>query len=252
LTFTTYNERAMTTAVTKRTVPFGLFITLEGIDGSGKTTAAKALHHWLDKEGYDVILTHEPGGTEFGYECRKLFLEHHKTLAPEAEIGLLVTAKAELMHKVIRPALAAGKIVICDRYTDTLFAYQGGGKGHDLKLIDKIVIAMGCNRDPDYTFFIDVRPQVALSRAAVRTVGGGEDTDFDRAGVEFRDKLIAGFKKRLHSRDPLSLRHTRIDGEQSMPRVLVDIQSHIFELLKPKDNLSAALARAEASPDKVS
>lgn len=117
----------------------GLFIVVEGFDGCGKSTVVQELHHQLTAKGIDHILTREPGGTEFGNQCRTLLLEGDYQLEAETEVMLLQAARIENWNKVISPALEKGLIVVCDRFTPSTYAYQGIGKGLGIWTVSKIV-----------------------------------------------------------------------------------------------------------------
>ena len=128
----------------------GFFITLEGGEASGKSSLTHRLFETLVKDhDLQVIVVHEPGGTPYGVKARELFLANHGTLVPEAEVGLLLTMKAQLLKTVILPALEEGKVVLCDRYTDTLLAYQHHAKGHDRKRMQALLDAFDVDVAPD-------------------------------------------------------------------------------------------------------
>lgn len=226
----------MSTEGKVRTVRGGLFVTFEGIDGSGKSTAASAVADWLRKEGFDVLLIGEPGGTVYGQAARQLFLDNHKDLMPETEVGLLVTAKAQLLQTKIIPHLAYGGIVLCDRYTDTLMAYQHHAKGHSRVMMDRILWAMNATKLPDHTIYFDVTPETSMLRNKKRQEAGGDVNSFDLEGITFRQKLIDGFRYELRQRDGGTGEHcTVVDGEQGVVRVLVEVQKAVLkQLLKKK------------------
>jgi dTMP kinase len=172
----------------------GFFITLEGGEASGKSSVTHRLFETLTKEhGLDVIVVHEPGGTPYGLKARELFLTNHGSLVPEAEVGLLLTMKVQLLKTVIIPALEAGKIVLCDRYTDTLLAYQHHAKGHDRSRMQALLDAFDVDVPPDLTLFLDVPPVVAVQRLQRRRNEGGAYDDLDAAAIEFHEKIRNGF-----------------------------------------------------------
>ncbi|HEY8463807.1 MAG TPA: dTMP kinase, partial [Bacillota bacterium] len=141
----------------------GYFITLEGPDGSGKSTQARLLAEYLQKSGREIILTREPGGTPLAEEIRKLILTPTaETLEPMTEILLYTASRAQHVARIIKPALAAGKVVICERFIDSSLAYQGYGLGWSLDLIKTINrLAIGDCR-PDLTFLLDNDPRLGL------------------------------------------------------------------------------------------
>ncbi len=168
------------------------FITLEGIEGVGKTTQASVVADELRALGHDVLLTREPGGSALGERVRAVLLD--KTLpamAPMTELLLVFAARAEHLDKVIRPALAAGRWVICDRFTDATYAYQGGGRGLPLNAIEQLEALVQAGLQPDLTLLFDAPVAIALSRARAR----GEGDRFEAERVEFfariRDTYLA-------------------------------------------------------------
>lgn len=143
----------------------GKFITLEGIDGAGKSTHLKWLAAFLESHGIAVQLTREPGGTELGESLRKLLLENTQRLHPETEALLVFAARREHLDKIILPALAAGRWVICDRFTDATYAYQSGGSGIAWERIAILEKWVQGELQPDITLCFDVAPEVGRSRS---------------------------------------------------------------------------------------
>ena len=188
----------------KRQFPGGLFVTLEGGEACGKSTQSVRLATWFESLGYDVVSVGEPGGTSYGLDARELFLKHHRNLTPRAEIGLLVTAKAQLLETVILPALLEGKVVICDRYTDTLFAYQHYAKGYPSSMIEELLIAMRCEIDPDFTLLYYCDPAQARDRGLVRKNAGGQYNDLDAETLSFYTRVSSGYAARLEFRPKAS------------------------------------------------
>lgn len=144
----------------------GKFITLEGIDGAGKTTHLTWLADFLRARGLAVTVTREPGGTRAGEELRQLLLDRAQQLQPETETLLMFAARREHLDKVILPALKAGNWVICDRFTDATFAYQGGGSGVSWEKILELEKWVHGELQPDITVFFDVAPAVGRSRSS--------------------------------------------------------------------------------------
>lgn len=144
----------------------GTFITLEGIDGAGKTTQAKLLVEALRHSDAEVILLREPGGTAISEQVRALLLDSSNVgMAPECELLLYEAARAQLVREKIEPALRRGSIVVCDRYYDSTFAYQHGGRGLDEQLVHACNHLGSCGVTPDVTFVFDLDPAEALARA---------------------------------------------------------------------------------------
>jgi dTMP kinase len=168
-----------------------MFVTLEGPDGSGKTTQIRLLHEALVAAGYDVLLTREPGGTPIGDQVRAVLHDvANVELVATAEILLYSASRAQLVAQVIRPALAAGKIVLCDRYADSTMAYQGYGRGLDLEALRTITHFATGGLKPDLTVLLDLEPEVGLSR---RQVGGGEWNRMDQQGPDFYQRVRQGY-----------------------------------------------------------
>jgi len=139
------------------TVP-GLFITLEGIEGCGKTTQAALLADWLRKAGHQVCLTREPGGTPVGEEIRELLLSPDRTISPEPELFLYLADRSIHVSQVVQPALQAGQVVVCERHADSTLAYQGCGRGLDLDLLRRLNSLATGGLSPDLTIVLDLSP----------------------------------------------------------------------------------------------
>ena len=142
------------------------FIVLEGLDGSGKTTQAKALLQRLRRRNIPALLTHEPGGTPLGEQLRR-WLKGRPDLSPLAELTLFIAARAQLVEKVITPALKSGVTVLSDRYTASTVAYQGHGRGLDLDLIRNLNLAATGGLTPDMTILFDMPPEESLARRII-------------------------------------------------------------------------------------
>jgi dTMP kinase len=164
----------------------GRFITLEGIEGSGKSTLARALAPWLRAEGLIVHATREPGGTPLAESIRALVLSRgEEPVPPAAELLLMFAARAVHVENLIRPALARGEWVLCDRFTDASLAYQGGGRGLDAAQIRSLSAVAHPGLAPDLTLLLDLTPAQGLARARGRGEGG------DR----FEDEALAFFER---------------------------------------------------------
>ncbi len=148
----------------------GRFITLEGMDGAGKTTQLGWLEQWLRRRGIDLIVTREPGGTALGESLRQHLLHANEARAPETEALLMFAARNEHLAQVIRPALAAGRWVLCDRFTDATFAYQAGGSGMKWEKVAALEEWVQHGLQPDLTLYLDLDPAIGRQRSgAVRT-----------------------------------------------------------------------------------
>ncbi|HOT90821.1 MAG TPA: dTMP kinase [Anaerolineae bacterium] len=177
----------------------GLFITLEGPDGSGKTTQARMLVEWLREQGHPVLATREPGGTRIGEAIRNVLHDcAHVEMAPQTEILLYSASRAQHVAEVIRPALAAGKIVVCDRYFDSTYAYQGYGRGLPLPTLQVITDFAVQGLIPDLTLYLDIAPEVGLQR---RAHSGEALNRLDREALAFHERVRAGYLE-LAAADP--------------------------------------------------
>ncbi|CUH88085.1 Thymidylate kinase [Phaeobacter sp. CECT 5382] len=195
----------------------GLFLTFEGIDGSGKSTQCRMLAETLQARGYDVVLTREPGGSAGAEEIRRLVLEGDPDKwSAETEILLFTAARRDHLERTILPALAAGKVVICDRFADSTRMYQGLSRG-DLRATVDQLHALMIGREPDLTLLIDMDPSTGLARAKGRQ---GSEERFEDFGVELQEKMRAGF---LDLAEEFSSRFHIIDGAQSIEAVAADV-----------------------------
>ncbi|ARU01249.1 dTMP kinase [Yoonia vestfoldensis] len=198
-----------------------MFITFEGIDGSGKSTQARRLAQWLGDQGHDVILTREPGGSPGAEDIRQLLLTGDPDRwSAETEILLFTAARRDHLEKTILPALRAGKIVVCDRFADSTRIYQGATRG-DLRAKVDALHQLMIGRDPDLTFIIDMDPATALQRGLAR--GSGEDR-FEDFGLPFQETLRHGFLA-LARAEPQ--RCVLIDGNRSMDQIASDVAAHL-------------------------
>ena len=188
----------------------GLFITFEGIDGSGKSTQARLLAERLTKDGYSVVLTREPGGSPGAEEIRKLLVEGEPgRWSAITEILLFNAARRDHLERVIAPALAAGQVVVCDRFADSTRVYQGTLHPELAHLVNDLH-AKAIGREPDLTILIDMDPEAALARGLARK--SGEDR-FELKGAHFQSMLRDGFMELAKSN---SGRFRVIDGNHSL------------------------------------
>ena len=195
----------------------GMFITFEGIDGSGKSTQAKALSVSLKKIGIDSILTREPGGSAGAEIIRKLLVEGDPNKwSPETEMLLFTAARRDHLEKTIEPGLREGKVVISDRYVDSTRVYQGVTRGDLRQTVDKLHQLM-IGKEPDLTFIIDMDPKEALYRGLARASGEDRFEDF---GLEFQLKLRNGF---LELKNKFKQRCHIIDGSKSSQQISLEI-----------------------------
>ena len=171
----------------------GKFITFEGIDGSGKSTQHRILTNKLRADGFDVVMTQEPGGTRLGKHLRRVFLETEERVAPLAELLLFAADRAQHVEFLIKPSLAAGKIVVSDRYADATAAYQGAGRGFDAAIINQIIRLATGGLEPDLTLFFDVSVETAVARTDSRSADGEQKNRMDSETVEFYERVRAAY-----------------------------------------------------------
>lgn len=174
-----------------------MLITLCGGEGAGKSTQAARLADWLRQRGRDVVLTREPGGTEIGRKIRALLLDpENRALHPEAELFLYAADRIQHIREVIAPALAAGKIVISDRFSDSTTVYQGVARGLSRELIDGVHQLVLGTLQPDLTFLLDLAPELGLQRAWSDVSKGGRslaETRFEAETLDFHRRIRDGF-----------------------------------------------------------
>ena len=164
----------------------GLFITLEGIEGAGKSTVVDFIEDFLTKEGHDVIKTREPGGTVIGEQIREILLKNENyTLTYDTELLLVFSARAQHIQEVILPALSLGKIILCDRFTDASYAYQGGGRGIDASRINLLEKWVQGDLRPNLTLLFDLDVSIGMQRTKKRS-----DADrFEQEEINFFEKI---------------------------------------------------------------
>ena len=197
----------------------GYFISFEGIDGSGKSTQIKKLAQFLETLEFDVIITREPGGSVGGEEIRNLLLRGQvDRWSAETEILLFTAARRDHLERIILPAIDDGKIVLCDRFTDSTRMYQGM-RGPNLRTLVDMLNAKVINHDPDLTIIIDIDPEISLKRAKSRKTAEERFEDF---GVELQMKMRKGF---IELAKEFSNRIELVNGQQSVDRLAQDICS---------------------------
>ncbi len=199
-----------------------MFITLEGPEGSGKTTQAHLLAGYLLREGYEVVLAREPGGTPIGDQIRAVLHDPaNREMDPWAEVFLYAASRAQLVAQVIRPALAAGRLVVCDRFYDSTLAYQGYGRGLSLETLRQITRIATRGLVPDLTLYLDIRPDQGLQR---RLLGGEEWNRLDQEALEFHHRVRAGYLE-LASLEPQ--RWVILDASRPIEEVHQAIQAAV-------------------------
>lgn len=204
-----------------------MFITFEGPDGSGKTTQIGRLSAWLRDQGHQLLVTREPGGTPISERIREVIHDvAHTAMTSEAEILLYSAARAQLVGEVIRPALATGKIVLCDRYADSTYAYQGYGRQLDLEALINITHFATGGLQPDLTLYFDINVADGLAR---RVQGEVEMNRMDLQQQAFYERVRAGYRQ-LIAKDPA--RWVVIDAARGVDAIQADVRQIVAERLQ--------------------
>jgi dTMP kinase len=203
-----------------------MFISLEGPDGSGKSMQIPQLAEFVRQQGYEVLTTREPGGTDIGDQIRQVIMKMGNTsMHPRTEILLFCSARAQIVEEVLRPALARGVVVISDRYADSTMAYQGYGHGVNLDELRRLLNFTTGGLKPDLTLLVDVDSEVGLRR---RQASGGEWNRLDAYALEFHKRVREGYH-RLASQEPERWRV--IDGSQTPEMVQSELRRVVIEKL---------------------
>ena len=204
----------------------GLFITLEGPEGAGKSTNREYLAERLREQGIDVLLTREPGDTPLAERIRELLLDpSDESMAADTELLLVFAARAQHLQQVIRPALARGCVVLCDRFTDATYAYQGGGRGLSVERIAQLEQFVQGELHPDLTLIFDLPVEIGLARAAAR----GRLDRFEQEGRGFFEAVREAYLQRAAQAPQ---RYRVLDAGQSLAQVQADIDTLLPTLLE--------------------
>jgi|SRR5579884_201128 len=201
----------------------GLFITFEGIDGSGKSTQLKLLAERLRAAGHEVLETAEPGGTDIGVQIRRILLDSaNRKLCAAAELLLMFAARAQNVEEYILPALDQGRIVLCDRFTDSTVVYQGIARGLGLATVLAVDAVASRGLTPDLTLYIDIDVETGLARAHTRDLEtpGSRETRMEEEALDFHRRVWEGYQE-LANREPDRVR--RIDGASDPESVAAEI-----------------------------
>lgn len=195
----------------------GKFITLEGGEGAGKSTALAFIAQVIRDQDIELVLTREPGGTPLGEQLRALLLDHKNDLmCDDTELLLMFAARAQHLAQVIEPALLDGKWVLCDRFTDATYAYQGGGRGIDMQRISQLEQWVQGERRPDLTVLLDVPVEIGMQRVTTREETQGQRDRFERERHSFFEKVRQTYLDRAQQY-PEQFRI--IDASQSLDKV---------------------------------
>jgi len=205
----------------------GIFVTLEGPDGSGKSTQIEYLKEYFQNHGIQCVFTREPGGTDIGEKLRDIILDKdNNEMSDMTEALLYAASRAQHVSELIKPSLDAGKAVICDRYVDSSIAYQGYGRGlgESVQKINEYAI-FGCM--PDITFLIEIDPKVGKHR-----IKAGEQDRLEREKLQFHDRVYEGYKEmaKLHPE-----RIVPVDGTGSREQIREEIARHLDKLLSDRN-----------------
>jgi dTMP kinase len=212
----------------------GLFITFEGIEGSGKSTQIVLLANYLKSRGMHIVLTREPGGTPIGDQVRKILLDPaHTALDPGAELLLYAASRAQHLYAVILPALAAGSIVLCDRFSDATLAYQGYGRGLDVEMIRALDLIVTAGMRPDLTVLFDIDAASGIARAHGRNKSRGLEAEarFENEEIAFHERVRQGYLT-LTRQEPDRIR--LVDASPAPEEVQGRVRTIVDEMLKRK------------------
>ena len=197
----------------------GRFITLEGLEGAGKSTAMAFARDWFEARGESVVCTREPGGTPLAEELRGVLKAvRDEPVAPSTELLLMFAARAQHVERVIRPTLAEGRVVICDRFTDSTRAYQGAGRGLSMEVIEQLAGIAHADCNPGLTLWLDVPVALGLERAAAREAADR----FEQEALDFFERTRSGFEA-LAEAEPGRVR--RIDATRPLAEVQAAVEA---------------------------
>lgn len=203
----------------------GLFMTFEGADGSGKTTQLNNVKSFLEEKGFDVVITREPGALEIGQKIRNILLHHDGIVADRCEMFLFLADRAQHVETFIKPAIEEGKIVLCDRHTDSTIAYQGYGRGQDINLLKDLNKIAINGIKPDLTLLFDVSTEVAQERV------GSEKDRMESAGIEFHKKVRNGYLE-LQKQEPERIKI--VNANNSIAEVFEETKNIVSKLIQEK------------------
>ena len=206
----------------------GFFVTLEGLDGCGKTTQVGTLAERLRGRGLDPVIAQEPGGTRLGRSIRSMLLDStNSDLHPHAELLLYFASRVQNLAEVIQPALASGHVVICDRFTDATVAYQGYGRELGTERVLQLNAITCWNAQPDLTVWLDIDPQTALERARVRNASQAVDEGrMESQELEFFQRVRQGYAS-IRARHPERVRHVEASGSRD------EVARRVFDAVLP-------------------
>lgn len=209
----------------------GRLITLEGGDGVGKTTHIELLLAYLVEKGISVIKTREPGGTALGEAIRQVLLQNELEIDAETEMMVLFAVRSQHLATVLRPAIEKGQWILCDRFTDATFAYQGGGRGIPFERISQLEAFVQRDFQPDLTLLLDLPIETGLARTTRR---GGSGDRFEKQSLAFKERVRTAYLQRqLDNPDRIQ----RIDATGSIEEIQETLRDHIEALIASDTNL---------------
>lgn len=203
----------------------GLFITFEGADGSGKTTQLNKVKDFLTQEGFDVVITREPGSLDIGQKIRNILLHHEGFVSDRCEMFLFLADRSQHVDAFIKPELDQGKIVLCDRHTDSTVAYQGYGRSQDVELLKKLNAIAVNGLAPDLTLLYDVSTETAQQRV------GSEKDRMESIGLDFHSKVRKGYLE-LQKENPDRIKI--VDANNSIDKVFEDTKEIVVKLIQER------------------
>jgi len=212
----------------------GFFITIEGCEGCGKSTQSQLLKRYLQKNGFKVVLTREPGGSTVAEQVRHILLNPKLKIAPLCELMLYESARVQHIEDIVKPNLDKGFIVICDRFTDSTIAYQGYGRKIDIKTIEKLndIATLGIN--PDLTIYLDIDPKIGITRAKAKKCFNNGDR-IEREKIKFHNDVRKGFLA-LSKKYPKRIKKIEIESTIKDTQILINAEIERF-LSKRKKNV---------------
>lgn len=209
-----------------------MFITFEGVEGSGKSSVIGRLQAWLEEMGLEVLVTREPGGSRLGQMIRPILLDaRNDDLSAESELFLYMADRAQHVRQVLMPALAAGKLVLCDRFADSTTAYQGYGRGVDLSELAALNKVAQAGLQPDLTLLFDLDVKIGLERAIRRNAELGiaeAEGRFEAEALEFHQRIREGFLKLAADN---AWRFRVVDASQTPDQVFEQARAHVAKAL---------------------
>lgn len=213
----------------------GFFITIEGPEGAGKSTQLQKLAEYLESIGATCVRTREPGGTLLAEDLRNVVKEYNgnEKVFPETELLLMEAARSQHMNVLVLPALEEGKVVICDRFSDSTLAYQGYARNLDMDIIEKLNLFASCNRVPDLTLLMDLTPEDGFARTRKRQETAGQFDRFEIEKIDFHQKVRNGFLT-IAKDNPNRVKV--VNAARSVEEIFADVKAIVDAALLATDN----------------